>query len=94
MSDPPTITIVGAGLAGATAAQTLRAEGYDGRIVLLGSELHRPYERPPLSKGYLQGSTDREKVFVHPPQLVRRARRRPPARQHRHRARPDAHTNS
>jgi 3-phenylpropionate/trans-cinnamate dioxygenase ferredoxin reductase subunit len=66
MTDPATFVIVGAGLAGATAAETLRAEGFDGRVVLLGSEPHRPYERPALSKGYLQGSTGREKVFVHP----------------------------
>ena len=46
-----TFVIVGAGLAGAKAAQTLRAEGFDGRVVLLGAEAHLPYERPPLSKG-------------------------------------------
>jgi 3-phenylpropionate/trans-cinnamate dioxygenase ferredoxin reductase component len=57
--------IVGGGLAGATAAQVLREEGFGGRIVLLGDEPERPYERPPLSKGYLQGSSPREKVFVH-----------------------------
>ena len=57
--------IVGGGLAGATAAQVLREERFDGRIVLLGDEPERPYERPPLSKGYLQGSSPREKVFVH-----------------------------
>ncbi len=67
MSHTATFAIVGASLAGAGAAEALRAEGFDGRIVLLGAEPHRPYERPPLSKGYLQGSTDREKVFVHPP---------------------------
>ncbi|MFI6326258.1 NAD(P)/FAD-dependent oxidoreductase [Nonomuraea sp. NPDC050556] len=59
--------IVGAGLAGAKAAQTLRDEGFDGEIVLLGAETERPYERPPLSKGYLQGKSEREKIFVHPP---------------------------
>jgi 3-phenylpropionate/trans-cinnamate dioxygenase ferredoxin reductase component len=58
--------IVGASLAGAIAAQTLRAEGFTGRITLIGDEPHRPYERPPLSKGYLLGKTAREKVFVHP----------------------------
>jgi 3-phenylpropionate/trans-cinnamate dioxygenase ferredoxin reductase component len=67
MSDPPTFAIVGAGLAGAKAAEALRAEGFDGNIVLLGAESHRPYERPPLSKAYLQGSADRDTVFVHPP---------------------------
>jgi 3-phenylpropionate/trans-cinnamate dioxygenase ferredoxin reductase subunit len=61
-----TFAIVGAGLAGATAAQTLRDEGFEGEVVLLGDEAHRPYERPPLSKEYLQGKSPRDKVFVHP----------------------------
>src|SRR4249919_459413 len=61
-----TFAIIGAGLAGARAAETLRAEGFDGRVVLVGAESHRPYERPPLSKGYLQGSAERESVHVHP----------------------------
>jgi len=60
------IVIVGASLAGATAAQSLREEGFTGRVTLIGDEPHRPYERPPLSKGYLLGDSDREKVFVHP----------------------------
>ncbi|MBB5084227.1 NAD(P)/FAD-dependent oxidoreductase [Nonomuraea endophytica] len=60
-----TFVIVGAGLAGAKAAQTLREEGFDGEIVLIGAETERPYERPPLSKGYLQGKSEREKIFVH-----------------------------
>ena len=50
-----TFVIVGASLAGATAATSLREEGFDGRIVLVGEEDERPYERPPLSKSYLQG---------------------------------------
>src|SRR3954452_12346923 len=64
MSD--TFVIVGAGLAGAKAAETLREEGFDGRIVLLGAESHRPYERPPLSKDYLRGESQRDGAFVHP----------------------------
>lgn len=60
------IVIVGASLAGATAAQSLRGEGFTGRVTLIGDEPHRPYERPPLSKGYLLGDLDREKSFVHP----------------------------
>jgi len=52
---PRTIVILGAGLAGAKAAQTLREQGFDGRVVLLGTERERPYERPALSKE--QGST-------------------------------------
>ncbi|SDG19738.1 3-phenylpropionate/trans-cinnamate dioxygenase ferredoxin reductase subunit [Sinosporangium album] len=63
-----TFVIIGAGLAGAKAAQTLRDEGFDGDVVLLGAESERPYERPPLSKGYLQGRSEREKVFVHTPE--------------------------
>jgi NADPH-dependent 2,4-dienoyl-CoA reductase/sulfur reductase-like enzyme len=62
----PTFVIVGASLAGAKAAETLRDEGFDGEIVLLGTELELPYERPPLSKGYLLGNDAREVIFVHP----------------------------
>ena len=61
-----TFVIVGGGLAGAKAAETLRAEGFDGEVVLFGSEPDRPYERPPLSKGYLLGKEERESAFVHP----------------------------
>jgi 3-phenylpropionate/trans-cinnamate dioxygenase ferredoxin reductase component len=60
-----TFPIVGAGLAGAKAAETLRAEGFDGRLVMIGAEAERPYERPPLSKEYLRGEAGREKVYVH-----------------------------
>jgi 3-phenylpropionate/trans-cinnamate dioxygenase ferredoxin reductase component len=66
MSTSPTFVIVGAGLAGAKAAETLRAEGFDGRLLLLGEEAERPYERPPLSKAYLRGETDRDSLYVHP----------------------------
>jgi 3-phenylpropionate/trans-cinnamate dioxygenase ferredoxin reductase component len=61
-----TFVIVGAGLAGAKAAQELRERGFDGRIVLIGAEPERPYERPPLSKDYLRGESEREKAYVHP----------------------------
>jgi len=57
--------IVGASLAGARAAETLRDEGFDGRIVLIGLEDQLPYERPPLSKGYLLGKEERGKAFAH-----------------------------
>jgi NADPH-dependent 2,4-dienoyl-CoA reductase/sulfur reductase-like enzyme len=60
-----TFVIVGGGLAGAKAAETLRNTGFDGEVVLFGSEPERPYERPPLSKGYLLGKEDRDKAFVH-----------------------------
>ncbi|MFD6993414.1 NAD(P)/FAD-dependent oxidoreductase [Streptomyces sp. NPDC059943] len=66
MAANPAFVIVGAGLAGAKAAETLREEGFDGPIALLGEESERPYERPPLSKGYLQGKEERETAFVHP----------------------------
>jgi 3-phenylpropionate/trans-cinnamate dioxygenase ferredoxin reductase subunit len=60
-----TFVIVGAGLAGAKAAEALRLEGFDGRVVLVGEEPDRPYQRPPLSKEYLRGEAGREKVYVH-----------------------------
>ena len=61
-----TFMIVGAGLAGAKAAQELRERGFDGRVVLVGAEPEPPYERPPLSKDYLRGESEREKAHVHP----------------------------
>jgi 3-phenylpropionate/trans-cinnamate dioxygenase ferredoxin reductase subunit len=63
--DEQTFVIVGASLAGAKAAETLRAEGFAGRVVLVGEETGLPYERPPLSKGYLLGKEPQEKAFVH-----------------------------
>lgn len=65
MTDNRAYVIVGAGLAGARAAEALRGAGYDGRVVLVGDEPDRPYERPPLSKEILLGATGREKAFVH-----------------------------
>jgi len=66
MSTERTFVIVGASLAGAKTAEALRKEGFDGRIVLLGDEAERPYERPPLSKDYLMGRSEKEKIYVHP----------------------------
>ena len=66
MSSIERVAIVGAGLAGARAAEALRKDGYDGAITLLGAEADRPYLRPPLSKEYLRGESDREKLYVHP----------------------------
>jgi 3-phenylpropionate/trans-cinnamate dioxygenase ferredoxin reductase subunit len=60
-----TFVIVGASLAGAKAAEELRAHGFDGRVVLIGAEAERPYERPPLTKDYLRGESEREKAYVH-----------------------------
>jgi NADPH-dependent 2,4-dienoyl-CoA reductase/sulfur reductase-like enzyme len=62
----PTFVIAGASLAGAKAAETLRDEGFDGQIMLLGTEPELPYERPPLSKGYLLGNEPLDSVYVHP----------------------------
>ena len=59
------IVIVGGGLAGAKAAETARAEGFDGAVTIVGDEPHRPYERPPLSKGFLVGETPEQDVYVH-----------------------------
>jgi len=66
MSELETLVIVGAGLAGAKAVQALREQGFTGRLVLVGAETHLPYERPPLSKGYLVGSALRDSMLVHP----------------------------
>jgi 3-phenylpropionate/trans-cinnamate dioxygenase ferredoxin reductase subunit len=62
----PTFVILGAGLCGGAAAQTLRDEGFDGKVILIGDEAHPPYERPPLSKEYLRGEHGRDELFVHP----------------------------
>jgi 3-phenylpropionate/trans-cinnamate dioxygenase ferredoxin reductase subunit len=59
-----TFVIVGAGMAGGKAAETLREEGFDGRVVLVGAEAERPYERPPLSKDYLRAESERVAVYL------------------------------
>ena len=66
MSAKPVFLIVGASLAGAKAAEELRTCGFDGRIALIGAEPERPYERPPLTKDYLRGESERDKAHVHP----------------------------
>jgi 3-phenylpropionate/trans-cinnamate dioxygenase ferredoxin reductase subunit len=66
MTTRQTFVIVGAGLAGAKAAEGLRNEGFDGRVVLIGQEPERPYDRPPLSKDYLQSKSEKEKIYIHP----------------------------
>jgi 3-phenylpropionate/trans-cinnamate dioxygenase ferredoxin reductase component len=67
MTDDRGFVIIGASLAGAKAAATLREEGFDGRVALIGEEPVRPYERPPLSKEYLQGRAEADVAFVHDP---------------------------
>src|SRR5262250_1793076 len=66
MSVQPVFLIVGASLTGAKAAEELRAQGFDGRVLLVGAEPERPYERPPLTKDYLRGESERAKAYVHP----------------------------
>jgi 3-phenylpropionate/trans-cinnamate dioxygenase ferredoxin reductase subunit len=66
MAPSETFVIVGASLAGAKAAETLRTEGFNGRVVLVGEEPVRPYERPPLSKTYLRGEVDVDSFSVQP----------------------------
>lgn len=61
-----TMVIVGANLAGGVAAITLRDEGFDGRVILIGAEPHLPYERPPLSKKYLQGEKSLTEITLRP----------------------------
>ncbi|HEX5265801.1 MAG TPA: FAD-dependent oxidoreductase, partial [Acidimicrobiales bacterium] len=66
MTTKETFVIVGAGLAGAKAVEALRAQGFEGRVVLLGEEDERPYDRPPLSKDYLQDNSEKDKIYLHP----------------------------
>ena len=67
MAESPSFLIVGASLAGASAAAALREEGFEGQIILIGLEEEVPYERPPLSKEYLRGESSHEAAQVHPP---------------------------
>jgi len=60
------IVIVGGGVAAGSAAETLREEGYDGDVTLLTAEAHPPYQRPPLSKGYLAGAEGLDAAILHP----------------------------
>ena len=66
MQNLGSVVVVGGGLTGARAVQKLRDEGYSGKLTVVGAEEHLPYERPPLSKGYLQGADERDSVFVKP----------------------------
>ncbi len=64
---PETYVVAGANLAGGTAAATLRADGFNGRLILVGEEPVAPYERPPLSKEFLRGEAPFEKALIRPP---------------------------
>ena len=66
MAERQTYVIVGANTAGGAAAETLRREGFEGRVVLIGAEPDRPYERPPLSKEYLRGEMEKPKLYMKP----------------------------
>ena len=66
MAEQPTFVIVGGGMAGGKAALTLREEGFDGRVVVVGAEPRAPYERPPLSKDYLRGEREADAALVAP----------------------------
>ncbi|MGQ4384573.1 NAD(P)/FAD-dependent oxidoreductase [Streptomyces sp. SAS_270] len=59
-----TVTVVGASLSGLYAARELRAQGFDGRLVIVGDEPHRPYDRPPLSKDFLTGRADEDRLAL------------------------------
>ncbi|MCB5907768.1 NAD(P)/FAD-dependent oxidoreductase [Streptomyces pinistramenti] len=59
-----TVTVIGASLAGLHTARALRSQGFDGRLVIVGDEHHRPYDRPPLSKGFLTGATDQSQLAL------------------------------
>ena len=67
MTSPRSVVIVGAGLAGSRCAETLRSEGYDGSLVVLGAEPVAPYERPALSKEFLAGKRDADSLSLRPP---------------------------
>jgi len=62
-----TVAVIGASLAGLRSAQALRAQGFDGRLVVVGDEPHEPYDRPPLSKDFLLGTVDRESLALSDP---------------------------
>ena len=64
-----TVIILGAGQAGGQCAASLRRSGFDGRIVLAGSEPHPPYQRPPLSKAYLAGEIGEDRLWLQPPDV-------------------------
>src|SRR5579872_4293395 len=65
-----TIVIVGGSLAGLRAAETLRAEGFSGSVTVVGAESHLPYDRPPLSKQFLAGTWDLDRVQLRPPDKI------------------------
>lgn len=73
-SAEPTVVVVGSSIGGVRTAQALRSEGFDGRVVLLGEEPHLPYDKPPLSKQFLAGQWDVDKVVLLTPADAERHR--------------------
>ena len=71
------IVLIGGGVGAGSAAKTLRDEGFDGDVTVITDEAHPPYQRPPLSKGYLAGSEGADKVIFRPRGVVRRSRHGP-----------------
>ena len=69
------VLIVGGGHGGAQAAIALRQLGFAGSVAIVGAEPHPPYERPPLSKDYLAGEKEFERLLIRPPRLLGGARR-------------------
>ena len=63
----PTVAVVGASLAGLSAARALRDQSYDGHIVVIGDEVHAPYDRPPLSKDFLAGTASLDDIALGAP---------------------------
>ncbi len=70
MSHERTVVVVGASLAGLRGAESLRQEGFDGRIVVIGAEPHLPYDRPPLSKKLLSGEWEPDRIFLRKPDAI------------------------
>ncbi|MEI6299744.1 MAG: FAD-dependent oxidoreductase, partial [Actinomycetota bacterium] len=62
-----TIVIIGASLAGVRAAETLRSNGFAGALTIIGAETHMPYDRPPLSKNFLAGDWDADRIALRKP---------------------------
>src|ERR1035438_4956654 len=74
MSDPlgtdATVVVVGASLAGLRAAEEVRHEGHTGPVIIVGDEIHAPYDRPPLSKQLLAGAWDAARIHHHTPDAL------------------------
>ena len=87
MNETEHVVIVGGGMAGANAAVALRDEGFEGRVTILGEEQEWPYERPPLSKGYLRGEEELAKAYVRQPADYEDLKHRCPPRRRRYWAR-------